>query len=79
MDMDKKRRIDNIDDDSYIKQYYRHQYGGQTQNRMVDNRTDTVCDPYHHNEYVNKWLSKHTSNKRATGYYGKGEVNPKNY
>lgn len=78
MDMDKKKRIDEIDDQSYIKEYYRHNYGGKTQSRMIDNRTDTVCDPYHGNEYANKWMSKLNSAK-VSGYLGKGDVDPKGY
>lgn len=78
MDKDRNKRIDAIDDNSYIKQYYRHNYGGNTQSRMIDNRTDTALDPYHDNKYANKWLSKHTSAK-VSGYIGKGDVDPKGY
>jgi hypothetical protein len=45
---------------------------------MIDNRTDTVLDPYHENKYSNKWLSKATSAK-VSGYIGKGDVDPKGY
>ena len=63
LDFNRKDRIDAIDDDSYIKQYYKANYGAGTVKKLVDNRTDTSIAPYHANEFLTR-SSKSAANTK---------------